>query len=198
VNDWEVPELDLDLCADRLVAPVTKWGTRRRSDPMPGTWHFYCNDYVFTHLLRIPGLPWATRCTACVEANFSTCEETPLAEILWWTFQKRRIAREWQSLGIRVLVDLNVALKAREINLLGVPKGWTAYATRAHRGAPFEAIHDEFLLACEHAGTEDILFVVFGGGRKRIGQYCRHNGWPWVPEHRQVVQGLERPYAQDR
>jgi hypothetical protein len=140
----------------------------------------------------------ATGCVVAVEPNFSVCDETPAAEALWWAYNKRRIAYRWQELGVRVICDLNVGPRHREINLLGVPKGWTAYATRAHRGAPFEAIHDEFLLACEHAGTEEILFVVFGGGRKRIGQYCRHNGWPWVPEHRQVVQGLERPYAQDR
>jgi hypothetical protein len=195
MNAWDIPELDRALCADRLIPPVTKWGTRRRTDPMPGTWHLFANDYVFTHLIKWPELLPATGCRCAVEPNFSVCDETPAAEALWWTYQKRRIARRWQELGVRIICDLNVGPRHREINLLGIPKGWTAYATRAHRGAPFEAIHDEFLLACERAGTEDILFAVFGGGRKRIGQYCRHNGWPWVPEHRQVVQGLEKAYG---
>jgi hypothetical protein len=195
MNAWGIPDLDPALCADRMIPPVTKWGTRRRVDPMPGTWHGYTHDYKMTSLVRRPDILPATGCQVAVELNFSVCDETPLAEAFWWTYQKRRIARRWQELGVRIIVDLNVGLQYRSVNLLGVPEGWDAYATRAHRGASFEAIHDEFLLACEHAGTEEILFVVFGGGRKRIGQYCRHNGWPWVPEHRQVVQGLERPYA---
>jgi hypothetical protein len=193
--NWDIPELDVAMCADRLVPPVTKWGTRRRTDPMPGTWHCFANDYVFTHLIKKPELLPATGCRVAVEANFSVCDETPAAEALWWTYQKRRIARRWQELGVRIICDLNVGPRHREINLMGVPKGWDAYATRAHKGASFTAIYEEFLMACEHAGTMDILFVVFGGGRRRIGRSCRLYDWPWVPEHRQVVQGLERPYA---
>jgi hypothetical protein len=195
MNAWDIPELDVAMCADRLVPPVTKWGTRRRTDPMTGTWHGFTHDYKMSALIRNPDILAATGCRVACELNFSVCDETPAAEALWWTYQKRRIARRWQELGIRIICDLNVGHCHREINLLGVPKRWTAYATRAHRGAPFEAIHEEYLLACERADTEDILFVVFGGGRKRIGQFCRHNGWPWIPEHRQVVQGLEKAYG---
>jgi hypothetical protein len=196
VFDPEIPVLDLALQATSLACPVTKWGTRARHLPMPGTWHFYCNDYVFSHVFRIPALVPRTRCQAAVEPNFSTTDEMPNAELIWLTYKKRLVSKRWQQEGVRVLVDLNVCKKAQEINLLGVPKGWLAYATRAHKGVPLDAIEEQFGLAAEHAGTGNILFVVFGGGRKRIRQHAIDRGWEWVPEHRQVVAGLERPYGQ--
>jgi hypothetical protein len=192
---WDIPDLDVALCADRLVPPVTKWGTRRRTDPMPGTWHFYCNDYVFTHLIKWPGMVPATGCVVACEPNFSTEDVMPTYEIIRLTGLKRSIARMWQVAGIRILADLNVCEKAWEINWIGIPRGWTAYSVRAHMGVPFPVLHEVWSAAVAHAGTEEILFAVFGGGRKRIGNLCRHNGWTWVPEHRQVVQGLEKAYG---
>lgn len=194
MNDREIPELLRSMCAERLVAPVTKWGTRKRSDRMPGTWHFYTHDYKFSGQRCRPEMVPATDCKVAVEPNFSTEDAMAAYEILWWTAQKRKLARQWQEAGIRVIVDLNVCEKAREINLIGVPEGWTAYAVRAHIGVPFDVLYDNFLMACSHAGTEEILFCVFGGGR-RIKEPSRHNGWTWVPEHRQVVAGLEEPYG---
>lgn len=193
MNDWEIPELLRSMCAERLIAPVTKWGTRGRTLPMPGTYHFYTHDYKWSGQRCRPGMVADTGCRVAVEPNFSTHEDMPDYEILWLTAQKRIYARAWQEAGIRVIVDLNVARKAREINLIGVPEGWTAYATRAHKGVPFSALYEEYLIARDHAGTEEILFCVFGGGR-RIKEPCRHNGWAWVPEHRQVVAGLEKAY----
>ena len=190
----DVPELDPAMAAAGLEAPVVKWGTISRGAPMPGTYHLYSHDYKFSTLIRHPEAIRASGCRVAVEPNFSTHEAMAGAEILWWTYQKRRIARLWQAWGVRILVDLNVSRKARAFNLLGVPRGWRAYATRAHRGVPFDALHDEFCLAADHAGTDDVLFCVFGGGRGRVGRHCLANGWAWVPEHRQVVAGLERAY----
>lgn len=193
-NEWGIPDLDLAACADRLAIPVTKWGTRKRSSDMAGTWHSYTHDFKCTNFLRHPEQLPATGCAVAVEPNYSTADDMPAAKILWITYCKRLVAQHWQEAGLRLIVDLNVSRKARAFNFIGVPRGWTAYATRAHKGVPFEAIHEEFRLAVDHAGTESILFVVFGGGRRRIGRLCRANGWPWVPEHRQVVAGRERPY----
>jgi hypothetical protein len=162
---------------------------------MPGTYHYYCNDYCFTRLLRKPEMVIATGCRVCTEPNFSTEDGMATAEIIWWTYQKRRISTLWQRLGVSVLADLNVCEKAWEINWIGIPKGWTAYSVRAHMGVPFSVLHEVWSAAVAHAGTEEILFAVFGGGRKRIGNLCRHNGWTWIPEHRQVVQGLEKAYG---
>lgn len=132
-------------------------------------------------------------CQVAVEPNFSTTDDMPEAEIAWLTLLKRRIARAWQEAGVKIIVDLNVCKAAREINLIGVPRGWPSYATRAHRGVPFDALYDEWIIAVDRAGTEDILFCVVGGGR-RIKRPTLANGWAWVPEHRQVVSGIEAPY----
>jgi hypothetical protein len=191
--DFGIPALDLAMAATGLVVPVTKWGTRRRSDPMPGTYHFFCHDFHFTHLVRRPDHVPATGCRVAVEPNFSTTDDMPEVQVLWLTHQKRRIARAWQDAGVKTIVDLNVCKAAREINLIGVPAGWPAFATRAHRGVGFDAIHDEWLLAAGVAGTEDFLFCVFGGG-KLIKKATLANGWTWVPEHRSVVAGREVPY----
>lgn len=192
---FDIPELDPALCADRLIPPVTKWGTRRRDAPMPGTYHCYGWDYTFTGLMKRADVLVRTGCRVAVEPNFSTHDDMPMYEILWWTGWKRRIARFWQDQGLRIVVDLNVGAKAWDANLIGVPRGWTAYAVRAHKGVPFEVLHDSFTAAAGHAGHEDLLFCVFGGGRRRVGRHSRANGWHWVPEHRQVVAGRERPYG---
>ena len=196
MNAWDIPELDLSLAAEHLVAPVTKWGTRRRTEPMTGTWHCYTHDYKFERLRLKPGMVPDTGCAVAVEANYTITPETPRAEALWKIYLKRKLAREWQLRGVRIVVDLNLDCDClrHDIGLLGVPEGWPAYATRAHRGVPFGQIEREFDLASRHARGDVRLFCVFGGGRKvRTATLAR--GWQWIAEHRQVVQGIAEPYG---
>lgn len=195
-EEWGIPTLDLAMQAERLVAPVTKWGTRRRDEPMPGTWHLFTDDYRFTHLWNAPQILPATGCVVTVEANFSTWEAMPRAEALHRIFRKRVLARMWQQEGVRIIVDLNVEPGFRDIALLGVPEGWNAYATRAHRGVPFSVIEEDFALAVHHSGRPDPFFVVFGGGYASTKPECLKRGWQWVPEHRQVVEGKVAAYGQ--
>ena len=49
-NEWDVPTLDLDMQAESLPEPVTKWGVIARTLHMPGTYHFYTDDYKFRAL----------------------------------------------------------------------------------------------------------------------------------------------------
>jgi hypothetical protein len=194
-NAWDVPDLDPALAATELALPVTKWGTRRRSDPMPGTWHFYTHDYKYLHLWRCPRLLTATGCRVVVEPNYSTYPEMSRAEALWGVFRKRVLARHWQLAGVRTVVDLDVEPRFRDLALLGVPDGWPSYATRVHRGMGLDVIEEDFDLACRHARGAPALFAVFGGGRK-VKRACLRRGWEWCAEHRQVVQGIEAPYGQ--
>jgi hypothetical protein len=190
MNDWDIPELDIALAATDLVAPVTKWGTRRRDAPMPGTWHFYTYDFHFTALTRDPSIVPLTGCTAAVEANYSTYAEMGRAEALWGVYRKRLLARWWQAHGVKIIVDLNVDRRFYDLALLGVPEGWPSYATRVHRGNTPDDVEENYEIALAHAGTTPALFAVFGGGRKYKRQ-CLDRGWAWVPEHRQVVAGVE-------
>jgi hypothetical protein len=195
-NEWDIPELDIALAADRLVPPVTKWGTRRRSDRMTGTYHYYTHDFKFTRLIQRPEQVPATGCVVAVEPNYTITPETPRAEALWKIYLKRKLAAAWQAAGVRIVVDLNLDSECRhhDIGLLGVPPGWPAYATRAHRGVPFEQIEREFDLAARHSGGGVRLFCVFGGGRK-VKAATLARGWVHAPEHRQVVQGIAEPYG---
>jgi hypothetical protein len=109
----------------------------------------------------------------------------PRAEALWSVFQKRWAARFWQSQGIRVFVDLTVDPEFRDLNLLGVPKGWSAFATRwLERHA--DSVGEEYALACESAGDTTPLFVVIGG-YVEAKKVCQERGWVWVKEHAGAV-----------
>ena len=180
-NDWGVPLLDTTMQARALDMPVTKWGTVGRRSKMPGTYHFYTDDYKFNALWDDPSGLIGSQCVNAVEPNFSTGENMPRAVVLWGIYRKRWMARYWQSLGVRVFVDLNVEPDFAALNLLGVPHGWRAYATR-WRAVDCDDVPRQFERAKEHAGTESVLFVVVGG-RDDAEAACRENGWLWIKEH---------------
>jgi hypothetical protein len=192
-DGWGIPTLDLALQAAEIVPPVVKWGTIPRG-MRAGTFHFYSDDYHWSRLWHDTQKLLDARPSVCVECNFSTHAEMPRAEALWGIFRKRTLARRWQQAGIKILVDLDVEPCFRDLALLGVPRGWNAYATRIHRGIPFSVVEEDHALAATHAGRPDPFFVVFGGGQK-IQVACRERNWPWIPEHRQVVEGRFAPYG---
>jgi hypothetical protein len=106
-----------------------------------------------------------TSAVSIVEVNYTTEDQMPMAVCLYRTMQKRWLARYWQSQGLRVLVDLNVAKKCDEINLLGVPDGWKSFATS---GADYalDRLEDQYALATRKAGGVPAIFLVYGGGVK--------------------------------
>jgi hypothetical protein len=184
---WGIPTIHPDRQAWGLPGPVRKWGSFKRGEHAP-TIHFYCDDYRFTRLWFDPSRLVESLPLVVVEPNFSTYAGMSRAEVLWGIYRKRDLARDWQDCGIAILVDLNVDPAFRDLSLLGVPEGWNAYATRVHRGVPFAVVEADHAQAVEHSGRPDPFFVVFGGGHSaRVA--CRDRGWPWIPEHRQVVEG---------
>lgn len=190
-NEWEVPALDLRMQADAVDLPVTAWGqggSRKRA--MPGTYHFYTEDYRFQGLWTDPTPLVNSGCVAAVEPNFSAYKQTPLPVALWGVYRKRYLARYWQSQGVRVFVDLNVAEPFRDLNLLGVPRGWRAYATRGYVDR-LDATVREYEAACERAGTDDVLFWVYGGG-ETVRRLCGERGWIHVDEQRTVAKRAPR------
>lgn len=197
-NPWSVPCLLPELQADQVPGPITTWGTVGASRPMAGTWHFFTADRKFEPLWRKPHRVLLSRPAACVEPNFSTTDQTPFALNLWNTYRKRWIARYWQASGLRIFVDLNVdaslnapseALGGARLNLLGVPAGWSAYASRAHGNRP-EALVSEWEVARTHSGRDNPLFLVVGGGR-RVKALAEQHGWVWVPEQIQQAHQSE-------
>lgn len=188
-NAWGVPLLDLAMQADAVEAPVTVWGTQGQTRKMGGTWVFYAPDESFDALWLNPAKVLPSGAPCIVEPNWSTTDQAPFAVALWGIYRRRWLARYWQSQGRRVFVDLNVhhdllaphpATAGAIPALLGVPKRWKAYATRAHGNRP-EMLESEHAVALSHAETDSILFLVYGGG-KRVEELAKARGWAWVPE----------------
>ena len=181
-NDLEVPDLDISKQGSTAdVLPLVRWGSVSQSTPIRGAYHFYTGDEKFLTVWSNPHWVVNSGCRAVVEVNYSTAADLPVVPALWDIYRKRWLARWWQSQGVKVFVDLNVDAKFRALNLLGVPRGWHAYATRSHRGMGVEAIERDYETAVEHAAAKNVAFLVYGGG-KAVQARCRDRGWLWVKE----------------
>jgi hypothetical protein len=95
---------------------------------------------------------------------------------------------------MRCWVDLNVAPRWWEENLLGVPLGWKAYATRVHKNDSLQTISDLAYLAECHAGTDQIKFAVWGH-RQEIKALCAKEGWIYVDEQATIWQKRDESKA---
>lgn len=177
-NEYDIPALDLKMQATEAPLPWFLFGSGRFQRP-PGTVYFYTDDARFERIWTSPQHVLKTNAVAAVEPNFSVYVTTPKALALWNTYRKRWVARWWQAHGIRILVDLYVSHEYADVNLLGVPKGWRAFATRGLSDADYLDTHYE--TACAVAGSDDVLFVVYGGSRA-VKATCKARGWAWIPE----------------
>lgn len=178
---YGIPMLDLSMQAESFGA-VDLWNSRRKDD-LTGTLVFYTEDWRYEGIWQRPSIVSLTQCDSFVEPNYSIYGNSPLALVLWQVYKKRYAARAMQGLGLRCFVDLNVHPDFYEQNLLGVPRGWRAYATRGYE-ANLESLDDEYCIACNHAesaASEDILFFVYGGG-ERVRQFCLQRGYRWYAE----------------
>lgn len=182
-NEWGIPTLDLSLQAERVESRIELWDASSRKKQMPGTFHFFSDNCNYGLLWREPYIISDSGCVSLIEPGFPSIlasKGTAKASALYRVWQKRVMLRNWQASGIRVFVDVNVAEEFQELNMIGVPKGWRSYATRGSMDK-LETIGREYDLACEHAESSEILFMVYSGGRK-IQQMCEENGWVWVPD----------------
>lgn len=181
-NDIEIPTLRLDMQAELCDIPFVCWGEQRRTFKMngAGTLHFYTDDYRFKTIYDHPESIADMQPRNIVEPNYSLFMETPIAFGMQAVYKKRFIARSLQQVGIRIIVDLNVASKFYKLNMLGVPMGWRAFATRGYSNR-LDYLHFEHKLATDWAGTDDILFVVYGGG-KICKDFCKEKGAIYVEQ----------------
>jgi len=181
-NAEGVPCLLPDYQANMVDDPVEIWGTRRRTDRMRGTWCFFTTEARFTALIKKPYDVINSGCINSVEMNLGVYEQTPYYEVIHKVGVKRWIARYWQECGgVRIFVDLNVAPRWREVNLLGVPVGWRAYATRGSVNR-LDDVQAELDLACSRAGHKEIVFLGYGGG-KGVQDMCMKNKWSYRYEY---------------
>lgn len=195
-NEWGIPLLDIERQADAFDLPIETWGAKGRNRKA-GTYHFYTEDARFATIWQKPDMLIVAGCVNAVEPNFSVYDQVPRAVALWATFRKRWLARYWQSRGVRIFVDLNVARPYDDLNLLGVPRGWRSYATRGYESRLFMT-DEELAIARAHAGTDSVLFLVYGGSAK-VREWCNANGAVWVAEDMDRAKGkyLEVQRGQD-
>lgn len=190
-NQYGIPVLSLDMQAQQLDLPFVAWGTQKRASEMRGTWHFYVDDYRFNALWKNPLPVIKSGCINAVEPNFSVYQQTPQAVSLWQIYRKRYIARFWQSKGVRIFVDMNVARDRMEDNLMGIPQGWESFCTRGYSDRLY-AIEEEHAIAKSISGKKQIMFVVYGGG-KNVHQYCMDKGLVWVNEQEELSKQKTAP-----
>lgn len=175
-NDYGIPCLDIGQQADYVDGVVKAWGSLARKNRHRGTWHFYTDDYKFTSIWDKPDAITETKAITTTEVNYSLNSQMPLAVTLYRIYQKRWLARYWQSTGMRVFVDLNVPLDLMDYNMLGVPVGWSAFSTRA-----FDREVDDLIARIEIAKKHcDSLFMLVVGGGDKVKQVCYDNQLVWI------------------
>lgn len=164
-NELEIPTLDLSMQAKGCDIPFLCFGEQRRTFNLnnTGTLHFYTDDYRFSSVYEHPAVILQHNPRNIVEPNFSLFNETPIAFGMKALYKKRWIARAMQERGIGTFVDLNVAQKYYQLNMLGVPRGWRAFATRGYSDR-LNNLAFEYSIAKDWAEGEKPLFVIYGGG----------------------------------
>ena len=171
-NTLEIPTLSLELQPKNVEIPVLCYGEQRRSKDMrsKGILHFYTDDYRWTSVANHPEKIMRHNPGCAVELNFSLFNDTPIAFGMQLLYKKRWTSRALQEIGIPVFVDLNVANKWYELNLVGVPKGYGAFATRGYSDR-MAALEYEYELASRVADGNLRFFLVYGGG-KDVRDWC--------------------------
>ena len=181
-NEYEIPTLRLDRQPENgLLLPFAPWGANARRRSHVGTIHFYVDDYRFNNIWLHPEKLIRTGCSECIEPNFSLFDTTPVAFGLQLLYKKRWVARWFQECGLKVWVDLHVSAKFRELNKLGIPHGYNAFATRGVSECP-EIIIDELEVAKEISGSDYPNLIIYGGGKK-VKEICQRYSLLYVEQH---------------
>lgn len=179
-NDAEIPTLRLDMQARECSLPFLCWGEQKRTTNLLGlgTMHFYTDDYRYTALYNHPEQILKANPRNIVEPNYSLYDDMPIAFALQRIYQKRWIARAMQDHGIRIFVDLNSAQKFYKFNMLGVPMGWSSFATRGY-SERLDNLEYEYEIAKSWAQGNDLLFVIYGGG-SACRRFAQEHGCVYV------------------
>lgn len=180
-NEFDIPILRLDeQPTSGLLLPFAGWGADTRAKKGISTYHFYVEDYRFTNIWNNPVSILDSGCTELVEPNLSLFDTTPIAYGLQQIYMKRWIARFWQECGAKVYADLNVAKKFQKWNRLGIPKGYSAFATRGYADRQ-EYLKEEIQIAREISGLDKPNMIVYGGGEK-VRELCLQNNVLYVEQ----------------
>lgn len=186
--------LDSEKQGDAFDYPLA-WGSQARTKSLAGrTIHFYVDDsrfnalgnavvygHIYWKLWERPDKVWWSGAPSFVEVNFSTSNAQPFWVAASQIGKKRQLSRLFQEKGMRCWVDLNVAERWEELNLVGVPRGWMAYATHQQKYMGLDVLQHQYELACAHAMSDNVRFAVYAHN-KEVERICMRNGWLYIPE----------------
>lgn len=181
IEGYDIPQLPLEGQATReailegLGIEWLAWGSQARNKPLKAT-HFYTEDSRWTALEGKPDALKNAGVLFAIEPNYSTSNDMPQALVIADIYKKRRLSYDWIGQGIKVLVDVNVSRAFFREMLLGVPKGWKAFANRYNAQDP-EHLLETYELITEQMG-EGIVYLVYG--TQGIAQICKERGWLFV------------------
>lgn len=178
---YEIPLLRGDKQGKFADLPVRGWGSVSRQRAFNGTWHFYVDDRKFTAVWKHPETLTQTRALNVVEVNYSLPNQMPFPEALHRLYKKRWLSRFWQDFGIDIFVDLNVDRHYWDLNLEGVPEGWSSYATVSN-DLRLSILEEQAALAEARAGGPITLLVY--GGVAETAKICEKNNWIHVRQVR--------------
>lgn len=174
-NSFGIPCLRNDMRPQAgLLLPCDGWGALSRRRRGVELWHFYTSDYRFENVWNNPDVIIRTGCTEIIEPNFSIYDTTPRAQALWQIYRKRWLGRYFQDRGVRVWADLNVSPAHSRDNILGIPQGYDAFATRATDDRAADLLF-EIETARHLSGKSVPNMLVFGGG-PRVAEICLQAG----------------------
>lgn len=179
-NEFEIPNLLLDKQAGKILLPFAPWGADSRLRKDVATYHFYVDDYRFEAIWKDPIKVLTSGVKALVEPNLSVYDTTPVAYGLQQIYKKRWISRYFQECGILVYADLNVSVKFKEYNKLGIPKGYNAFFTRGYADR-VEYLKIELEVAREISGKQTPNLLVYGGGDE-IRKFCTENSLVYIEQ----------------
>lgn len=179
-NQFDIPNLLLEQQAGKLLLPFAPWGADSRLRKDVATYHFYVDDYRFEAIWKDPIKVLTSGVKALVEPNLSVYDTTPIAYGLQQIYKKRWISRHFQECGIKVYADLNVSVKFREYNKMGLPKGYNAFFTRGYADR-LEYLKGELEVAREVSGLQTPNLLVYGGGDE-IRDFCIENSLVYVQD----------------
>jgi hypothetical protein len=180
-NEFDIPNLLLDKQAGKLQLPFAPWGADSRLRKDVATYHFYVDDYRFEAIWKDPVKVLTSGVKALVEPNLSVYDTTPIAYGLQQIYKKRWIARYFQECGILIYADLNVSIKFKGYNKLGIPKGYNAFFTRGYTDR-VEYLKIELEIAKEISGVATPNLLVYGGGDD-IKRFCVENSLVYVQDY---------------
>ena len=179
-NEFEIPNLLLDKQAGKLELPFAPWGAESRLRKDVSTYHFYVDDYRFEAIWRDPAKVLTSGVKALVEPNCSLFDTMPIAYGLHQIYKKRWISRYFQECGILVYVDLNVSVKFKDYNKMGIPAEYNAFFTRGYADR-LEYLKLELETAREISGLQTPNLLVYGGGEK-VRKFCIENSLVYVEQ----------------